>query len=313
MTKSRYRHSLFIFRRDLRLADNTALNAALQQSERVLPCFIFDPAQIEPHPYQSRPALQFMLQSLKDLQAQFSEKGDELSIFYGPPQSIVEKLIQTESIDAVFVNRDYSPFSRQRDDRLYTTCQNKGIDLHILADALLTEPEAAVKQNGEAYKVFTPFYNNVRRFPVPSPKALTQGCFSKSIENPPHYSFDSLIDSTGSPAQAGGRKEALSILEQLVSQKNYQETRDYPGLQSTSLLSAHLKFGTCSVREVHQAISSELGEEHPLIRQLYWRDFFTHIGYHYPNVFGHAFVSKYDHIPWQNNLDQFKAWAEGRT
>jgi deoxyribodipyrimidine photo-lyase len=313
MTTTRYRLSLFIFRRDLRLVDNTALNAALQQSACVLPCFIFDPAQIEPHPYQSWPALQFMLQSLKDLQAQFSEKGAGLSFFYGSPQNIVETLIQTVAIDAVFINRDYSPFSRQRDETLYTTCQNNGIDLHVLADALLTEPEEAVKQNGDAYKVFTPFYNNVRRFPVPSPKALAQGRFSKCVENPPYYSFESLIETSSSPSQAGGRKEALSILEHLASQKNYQQTRDYPGLQSTSLLSAHLKFGTCSVREAHQAISSELGEEHPLIRQLYWRDFFTHIGYHYPKVFGHAFISKFDQIPWQNNLDQFKAWAEGRT
>ena len=70
-----YSNSLFIFRRDLRVHDNTALNEALHLSKQVLPCFIFDPRQIEPHPYQSKPALQFMLQSIIDLQQQLQAAG----------------------------------------------------------------------------------------------------------------------------------------------------------------------------------------------------------------------------------------------
>ena len=75
---SHYKNSVFIFRRDLRLQDNTGLNEALRVSKQVLPCFIFDPRQIEPHPYQSKPALQFMLQSLTDLQQQLKAVGAEL-------------------------------------------------------------------------------------------------------------------------------------------------------------------------------------------------------------------------------------------
>lgn len=65
---SSYAKSLFIFRRDLRLQDNTGLNQALNQSQQVIPCFIFDPQQIQPHPYQSLPGLVFMLESLASLQ-----------------------------------------------------------------------------------------------------------------------------------------------------------------------------------------------------------------------------------------------------
>lgn len=102
-------------------------------------------------------------------------------------------------------------------------------------------------------------------------------------------------------------------MDQLSACKNYAETRDFPALQSTSQLSAHLKFGTVSVREVFYAVVQALGEEHPLLRQLYLRHFFTHIAYYFPKVFGHAFIDKFDKVAWDNNLEIFQAWAAGKT
>ncbi len=111
----------------------------------------------------------------------------------------------------------------------------------------------------------------------------------------------------------GGRRQALAIFDALENLKEYQNRRDYPALASTSLLSAHLKFGTVSIREAFYAVQCALGVDHPLLRQFYWRDFFTHIAYHFPEVFGHAFVRKYDALPWRNDQARFYTWAEGRT
>ena len=47
----KYPLTLFIFRRDLRLYDNTALTEALKSSAAVIPCFIFDKRQIENNNY----------------------------------------------------------------------------------------------------------------------------------------------------------------------------------------------------------------------------------------------------------------------
>ena len=107
-----YAKSLFIFRRDLRVHDNTALNEALRLSRQVLPCFIFDPRQIAPHPYQSNPALQFMLQSISDLQQQLQAAGGKLGLYYDLPARVIRNLHEQQHIQAVFINRDYTPFSR---------------------------------------------------------------------------------------------------------------------------------------------------------------------------------------------------------
>jgi len=308
-----YNKSLFIFRRDLRLQDNTALNEALRLSNHVLPVFIFDPRQIESHPYQSQPALHFMLQSIADLDQQLQSVGGNLTFYKGLPDQVIARALKQQAIEAVFINRDYTPFSRRRDAELKETCQKLGLNLHVMADALLIEPEQALKSDQMPYKVFTAFYNNARRFPVVLPEALSSPRF---LFGASEFSIDQLGFSLEQAAWEnikGGRQQALGILDEIAEQADYLDNRDFPALDSTSRLSAHLKFGTCSVREVYYAISQTLGTEHPLLRQLYWRDFFTHIAYHFPQVFGKAFLEKLANLHWDNNIDYFQAWAEGRT
>ena len=308
-----YNKSLFIFRRDLRLPDNTALNEALRLSHQVLPCFIFDPRQIDAHAYQSQPALHFMLQSIADLDQQLQTVGGKLTLYKGLPELVIARVLKQQSIQAVFINRDYTPFSRRRDAELAEICQKLGLSLYILADALLTEPEQALKSDRTPYKVFTAFYNNARQIPVALPQALTSQSFGSAASE---VSLDQVaLSFTKNTLEIinGGRLQALAILDQLADQSDYLNTRDFPALDATSKLSAHLKFGSCSVREVYYALSEALGSEHPLLRQLYWRDFFTHIAYHYPRVFGKAFLEKFANLHWDNNLEYFQAWAEGRT
>ncbi len=308
-----YANALFIFRRDLRVHDNTALNEALRLSKQVIPCFIFDPRQIEPHPYQSKPALQFMLQSIDDLQQQLQSVGAKLALYHDSPEQVLLRLYDQHDIQAVFINRDYTPFSRRRDDELANVCQKLGISIHVLADALLNEPEQAVKNDQTPYKVFTAFYNNARQFSVPLPQALTNNHFLTSASEFTVKQLGLSLMASKPDVLQGGRDQALTILDQLKKQADYQNTRDFPALDATSKLSAHLKFGTCSIREIYYAVTEELGTEHPLLRQLYWRDFFTHIAYHFPQIFGRPFLEKFANLHWDNNRDYFQAWSEGKT
>jgi deoxyribodipyrimidine photo-lyase len=103
-----YQKALFIFRRDLRVDDNTGLIRALHSSHAVLPCFIFDPRLLQEGKY-SKNALQFMLGSIKGLEAQLNALGGRLYMFSGLPHEVIAKLIGEEKIDAVFVNHDYTP------------------------------------------------------------------------------------------------------------------------------------------------------------------------------------------------------------
>jgi deoxyribodipyrimidine photo-lyase len=76
--KKKFEKSLFLFRRDLRLEDNTGLIFALESSEIVIPAFIFTKEQIENNPFRSDHCLKFMIESLKDLENQLKAKDGKL-------------------------------------------------------------------------------------------------------------------------------------------------------------------------------------------------------------------------------------------
>ncbi len=308
---TRYPTSLFIFRRDLRLHDNNGLNHALRLSQQVIPCFILDPQQITPHPYQSKPALQFMLQSLQDLQQQLHQRGSHLALYHAAPEAVITQLVTTHRISAVFINRDYTPFSRQRDDNIANLCRQLGLALYVVPDVLLHEPEHCLKADMTPYQVFTAFYNNARQFPITPPQPLAAGVLLKITTDVQLTEFYPLMSQT--LHCNGGRQAALSTLANLAAYYDYAQRRDFPSQDQTSHLSAHLKFGTCSIREAYYAVCELLSAEHPLIRQLYWRDFFTHLAYHFPRVFGQAFLSHCATLRWEDNQAAFQRWCAGTT
>jgi len=127
--EKKFRRSLFLFRRDLRLEDNTGLIFALKSSEVVIPAFIFTLEQIERNPFRSDHCLKFMIESLKDLENQLKEKGGKLFLFKGKPEEVVSKCMRKLNIEALIVNRDYTPYSRQRDNKLEKVCKAGQIPL----------------------------------------------------------------------------------------------------------------------------------------------------------------------------------------
>lgn len=310
-----YDLSVFIFRRDLRLEDNTALHAALASSEKILPCFILDPRQVGDNPFKSDHAVQFMAESLRQLQGALHKRGGRLFVFSGRPEDVLERLMVRHKISAVFVNRDYTPFSVTRDLALRKYCRSSGVAFEAFDDALLNAPGVVLKDAGGPYTVFTPFFRKASQNEIAKPAGLERGhFFDGDIPEDDPFALERVCEGHNDRiALQGGRSEALGILKRLKTFSDYARQRDIPSAAGTTRLSAHLKFGTVSAREVYHAVKDALGLAHPLIRQLFWRDFFTTIIHHFPHVLGHFFYEEYDTIPWENDRRLFKAWCEGRT
>lgn len=299
----KYRRSLFLFRRDLRLDDNSGLIFALENSEEVVPAFIFTPEQIDCNPLRNPHCLQFMLASLEDLEGQLKKWKGKLYYFHGRPDKVVKKCIDKLDIDALIVNRDYTPYSKQRDGKLEKLCKSRRIDFYSFDDALLHAPEETVKKDGKPYLIFTPYFRHASKLKVPKPIAnrrdnYFQGAIAFTAGKPPIK-----------PSSKGGRTEALKLLKSLSRFRKYAKLRDYPSLDFTTHLSAHLKFTTISPREVYHRLS----KGHALVRALYWRDFFTGIAHFFPHVFDRAFYPKFDSLPWSYDKKTFRRWCEGKT
>ncbi|PIP01724.1 MAG: deoxyribodipyrimidine photolyase [Zetaproteobacteria bacterium CG12_big_fil_rev_8_21_14_0_65_54_13] len=307
-------HALVVLRRDLRMEDNLALFAACNQSRRVSICFILDPVQLQPHAWRSGPALAFMIDSLGALHGRLKGIGSGLIVRQGDPLVVLAELMPLLAVDALYANRDYTPFARSRDRKISALCLSAAVASYWFDDALLNPPGSLLNGSGRPYQVFTPFFRAASRLPVAQPvtpdyarlAAMDEACWQQSL------TCLQAVDCRPSAIDSG-RDAGVALLQQLSRQHAYSAQRDLPALDSTSHLSVHLKFGTLSVREVYSQIFHLLGCDHPLIRQLYWRDFFTHTAFHFPHVFGHSYHARFEQLRYSVDAHAFRAWCEGST
>lgn len=319
MVKKAYKHVLFVFRRDLRLIDNTGLNAALSASEKVSAVFILD-NNILSNKDLSQNALQFMITSLEELSGAIANKGGHLHIVRGKPEEIIPIIAKRIAAEAVYVNEDYSPYSHKRDHSLKISLEAEGLSFKSFHDQLLSAPGDIVNDQGKPYKVYSAFAKKLRLLKVEKPRSLSRGKLTKydkavipELLN--QADVDKLISNRNPNLYvSGGREEALNLIRRLKHLKDYTKSRDQIwNEKGTTLLSAHNKYGTVSIREVYWAVIDNLGFESILVNELIWRDFFTHIIYFFPENLSQSFLPQFQKIQWSENQNQFRKWCEGRT
>lgn len=315
---------LFIFRRDLRLKDNTGLINAIKKAEstntKVICSFIFTPMQISNNDYKSSNSIQFMVESLKEVDTELKKLGTKLHLFYGKNEDIINDIINNYDINEVFVNMDYTPFSKSRDNKIKDICDKNGVIFNSYEDSLLFDVEKIKSNEGNNYTIFG-FYQK-KAFSIlneiEKPKKINKNKkLYESISGIEKYNttFDFIskfYEYNNELALVPGRKAGLNILKNISNFKNYSNTRNDPNLPTT-MLSAHNKFGTISIREVFHSILKKLGKNHQLISQLIWRDFYYNIAYYKPEVFGNNFNNIYPNIKWKYNENQFNKWCTGET
>ena len=290
---------MFIFRRDLRIEDNIGLLHASGICDNLYTCFIFTPEQVgKSNDYRSQNSIQFMIESLNELSTDISNQGGELLTFYGKQQVILRSLIQSLNINCVFFNKDYTPYAIERTNQTVSLCDKLLIECKTYSDYYLYEPgsiKTGSSQTGNAYKKYTPFYNAAIDLQVEPPKRNKIFNLAKNQDYTSQYKI-SLKDAMNNFTKInenilvhGGRTHGKNRLKMaLREQVYYDDTRDF-FINRTTFLSAYIKFGCLSIREVYHFFKKAFGLKHGLIRELLWREFFAHVLYAYPNVVGKSY------------------------
>jgi deoxyribodipyrimidine photo-lyase len=314
-----HQRSLYIFRRDLRLEDNTALITALKESREVVPAFIFDPRQYDAgkNKYFSAPAFAFLLQALNDVDQQLRKRGSRLHVYEGRPDAVVRDLIRNDGVQAVYMNKDHTPFARARDTQIQKICEVHKAPCLIYDDTTLSPIEQVCTQAGTPYTVFTPFMRKARTYPAPS---LARNTHKNYISNTVSTTtvavpLDHFFSKTPSPVPLpGGRSAGLRTLRNLSFLGAYGTARNIPAIAGTSGLSPHHRFGTISIRETYHAVAdARHKDKEQFVSELYWRDFYYHIAHHFPHVFGAPLQAWGEAIPWRNDAQDIAAWEQGMT
>jgi deoxyribodipyrimidine photo-lyase len=302
------RINIFWFRRDLRLNDNVGLKAALTSGNKVLPVFIFDKDILDDLPEQDA-RVTFIHSTLQQIRKRLKEDYNTTIAFYhGKPLEVFKQLIEDYSINAVFTNRDYEPYAKERDKSISELLNSKGIGFKTYKDHLIFEKNEVVKNNGEPYLVYTPYmkkwkseFKKIDFNVVDSEKYLDN--LVKNVDLP-NLTLEDMGFRTSTQ-----KVPDYKLTETLID--NYGETRDTPSVEGTSRLSPYLRFGLVGYREVvKKALQSS---DDTYLNELIWREFYAMILYHYPESSHKAFKPKYDNIEWRNNEVEFEKWKNGKT
>lgn len=292
--------SIFWYRRDLRLEDNTGLFKALNENENILPIFIFDDSILDELP-EDDARVNFIYESLSKINKQLNNHKASLQILKGQIDDVWEKLVTTYDIHKVYLNKDYEPYAIKRDQKIKEFLNSKGIEMKTFKDQVIFEEDEIVKADGKPYTVFTPYKRKwLEKFTKVNLNLIANfdNFFKKTIDFP-------------SLNQLGLKNSSLKVKKySLKSVSTYSETRNFPNLDSTSYLSPHLRFGTISVRQI---ITELKNKSETFLSELIWREFFMQIIFHFPHVVTKNFRPKYDGIQWINNKEDYDNWCQGKT
>ena len=297
---------IFWFRRDLRLDDNHALFKALKSGYDVLPIFIFD-SNITNKLNQNDHRLNYINNVLDDLNKRLSENKKKIYTYKGDPVDIISKLTIKLKIKEIYFNKDYEPYARDRDDKIEKLCMANNVSYNSFKDHVIFEEDQIVKKDGTPYVVYTPY----------SKKWIEKFQSNQVDSYPSELNLDGLVDSD----KIREVNYLMNIEKNIINPKTYnlnkdlidkyEETRNFPALDSTSRIGVNLRFGTVSTRKIVKTSSER--PNNTFLKELIWREFFIQILWHFPHTAKKSFKDKYERIEWRNNMDDFKLWCDGKT
>ena len=326
MAKGKEIVSIVWFRADLRLADNPALQAAIDQGS-VLPVFIWSPEEEGAWP-PGAACKWWLHQSLAKLETSLGECGSQLILQQGPSAETLVKIARQTGAKTVFWNRRYEPASLQQDAQVEKSLKDAGLATASFNSSLLFEPWVIKNKSGKPFQVFTPFWKTclaAAQIPkplpkpstIPSPKRFQDSLPLESLKLQPTLPWAKGLAAHWSPGEVGAHLAVKRFCKSGLAA--YQTARNLPAQPGTSSLSAHLHFGEISPRQIWQKCQPAISQEsnNPLqnqfLTELGWREFAHHLLYHFPHTPTEPLRKEFTRFPWRRIPEQLKAWQKGQT
>jgi len=307
------------FRRDLRVQDNPALQAAMAKGRGVA-LFVVDPALVAS---SGGPRLRFLRESLDALNA---ATGGALVVRVGNPREVVPALAAEHGVERVYVSRDYTPYGRRRDRAVSDRLQQQGAVLRGVGSPYAVAPGTVVKPDGNPYAVFTPFWRNWKRVLAEGGDGVTRVGSGVRDTTPDTDTFVRLrSDAVQWPERSFNAADLPAAGEAAAWERwhwfaehglrQYAERRDTPSIDGTSRLSTALRWGTLHPAQLI-AECDDSPEADAFVRELCWREFYAEVLYRRPETAWQNLDGRFNRMQVDTDdsaHERFVLWQEGRT
>ncbi len=323
--------TLLCFGRDLRLADNEALRAAVGSGRPVVPVFILD-AEAEGNWPPGGAARWWLHGSLAALQRDLETRGSRLVLRRGERLEQLRALCSETGARMVCWNRVFEPAAAARDAAVRAALECEGVAVSVGAGQLFFDPEEVRNQSGRPFQVFTPFWRHCRNRTMPTPVSAAG---PRTLPAPAHWPRGEALEGwglrpalrwaaefpeSGVPGETGAWRRLEDFFARAMDR--YDGDRNQPALDGTSRLSAALHFGELTPRQVWAAVEAASRESGVMPRsrgaqvfldEVGWREFAHHLLWHFPATPAEPLRAEYASFPWRRDEALQRAWREGRT
>lgn len=306
------------FRRDLRLSDQAALVAAAARGP-VVPVYVLDDETAR-HRAMGAASRWWLHHSLASLDASLRDKGSRLILRRGKCEEALPALASETGAHEVHALHHYEPWWRNAERAV-----GKALDLHLHHGNYLVPPGSVTTAGGSPYKIFTPFWRALQqRMPPGTPQACPEAIIapddwpaSDSLEGwgllPTRPDWAGGMREFWVPGEAGAARRLRAFADEAA---RYEQHRNLPGVEGTSLLSPHLHFGEISPTQIWHATSSAGGTVFTFLSEIGWRDYAQNIIMQFPDYGGKSAKEGFDEFPWRDGAEaehDLAAWQRGRT
>jgi deoxyribodipyrimidine photo-lyase len=307
------------FRQDLRLGDNPALRQAASKGS-VLPIYILDNINSDEY-YLGGASRVWLHHALCDLNKSLD---GNLQCFVGNPLDIILDLAKKYSVKNIYWNRCYEPWRIQRDKKIKEQLVQRDISVVSYNGSLLWEPWDITKDNGEPYKVFTPFYRKgclgsaPPREPLFKPEELdvlssTSSQTVESLKLIPNKSWPNEIVQGWDISESGAEKQLQNFFKN--GMESYKDGRNFPAKPYVSRLSPYIHFGQISPHQIWYSVLDEKQDKNTdhFLSEMGWREFSYSQLYFNPDLPKNNLQKKFDRFPWDTDPIKLSAWQKGLT
>ena len=297
------KRAIFWFRRDLRLSDNPALLAALDEADEVVPLFIMDDAIAQRAGEHRRAYLAASLEALNE------SLGGSLHVISGDPIDVLTSIKKKYGAESIHCAFPFAPYGNDLDERI----SQSGLVLTQVGSGYAVAPGRVRKDDGTNYRVYTPFYRawlaHGWRAPVAAPRNPTWVTPAKKVQQLPKWTVPK-----GVTIQEAGEKAALDRFKSFIKRAadDYGDARNIPGIEGTSRMSPHLRWGEIHPRTMLAVLGSKKGHE-VYRKEIAWREFYADVLFHNPHTSREYYDIKYKKMRYDKPGKKFEAWCEGKT
>lgn len=335
------KRAIVLFRNDLRLKDNPALNFAISNGYKILPLFLWEEDDIlEPKSQFEKlgsASKLYLHDSLTELDKDLRKFGSKIYVYRCSDSISLESLVGLLQISAIYWNRRYEPFNIEKDKALKERL-SANYEVKSFNASLLIEPWDIKNKSNKPFQVFTPFWKE-------HSSKLNETLSSLNIENQIlksenflaekdiDFKFECIDDLALVPKlnwkdnlRAGykaGENEAFKKLRNYIdSQKinDYPVKRDFMFDDACSRLSVNLHFGEISPLRIYKEVQSAIAEENidkdsglKFLRQLVWREFNYQLIYYFPYSTDEDLKENLKHFKWLEDKEAYERWTKGMT